>query len=62
MSTIGHRQTEKKFQVIPDSVELTSFYVPTEVIERSGGFLVFDRLPKGAIKKINGKKAGGGFW
>ncbi|WKY12974.1 hypothetical protein Q1695_004079 [Nippostrongylus brasiliensis] len=49
-------------QVIPDSTELSTFYVPREMIERSGGFLVFDKLPKEKLKKINGKKTGGLLW
>ncbi|XGW06826.1 hypothetical protein V3C99_016836 [Haemonchus contortus] len=48
-------------QVIPDSTELSTFYVPLEMIERSGGFLIFDKLPKDKLKKVNGKKVGG-FW
>ncbi|KJH51312.1 DNA/RNA non-specific endonuclease [Dictyocaulus viviparus] len=48
-------------QVIPDSTELSAFYVPLEMIERNGGFLIFDKLPKDKLKKINGKKIGG-FW
>ncbi|EYC24278.1 hypothetical protein Y032_0014g2415 [Ancylostoma ceylanicum] len=48
-------------EVIPDSAELTMFYVPLEMIERSGGFLIFDKLPKDKLKKVNGKKVGG-FW
>ncbi|CAI4222334.1 unnamed protein product [Auanema sp. JU1783] len=44
-------------EVIPDEVPLTSFFVPLELIERNGGFLVFDRIPKKAIKKLNGKRA-----
>lgn len=46
-------------QVIPDSTELSTFYVPLEMIERSGGFLIFDKLPKDKLKKVNGKKVGG---
>uniref|UniRef100_A0A1I7XG46 Coatomer subunit epsilon n=1 Tax=Heterorhabditis bacteriophora TaxID=37862 RepID=A0A1I7XG46_HETBA len=41
------------YKVIPDSQELTSFYVPLEMIERNGGFLIFDKLPKSHLKKIN---------
>ncbi|VDM52830.1 unnamed protein product [Angiostrongylus costaricensis] len=48
-------------QVIPDSTELSTFYVPLEMIERSGGFLIFDKLPRDKLKKVNGKKTGG-FW
>uniref|UniRef100_A0A0R3S4S5 Endonuclease n=1 Tax=Elaeophora elaphi TaxID=1147741 RepID=A0A0R3S4S5_9BILA len=41
--------------VIPDDTPLTSFMVPLDSIERSAGFLIFDKLPKNALKKINGK-------
>uniref|UniRef100_A0A915PFR7 Endonuclease n=1 Tax=Setaria digitata TaxID=48799 RepID=A0A915PFR7_9BILA len=40
---------------IPDDTPLTSFMVPLDSIERSAGFLIFDKLPKSALKKINGK-------
>ncbi|KAK6051415.1 coatomer epsilon subunit [Cooperia oncophora] len=29
------------------------------MIERSGGFLIFDKLPKDKLKKVNGRKVGG---
>ncbi|CAI5454651.1 unnamed protein product [Caenorhabditis angaria] len=48
-------------QVIPDTAELTSFYLKLEDIEKMAGLLIFDKLPKGSIKKVNGKSAGG-FW
>uniref|UniRef100_A0A1I7VHG7 Endonuclease n=1 Tax=Loa loa TaxID=7209 RepID=A0A1I7VHG7_LOALO len=41
--------------VIPDDTPLNSFMVPLDSIERSAGFLIFDKLPKGALQKINGK-------
>ncbi|VDM98816.1 unnamed protein product [Thelazia callipaeda] len=40
---------------IPDSTPLTVFMVPLNTIERSAGFLIFENLPKNALKKINGK-------
>ncbi|VDK67696.1 unnamed protein product [Litomosoides sigmodontis] len=43
--------------VIPDATPLTSFMVPLDSIERSAGFLIFDQLPKNALKKINGKSS-----
>ncbi|VBB33773.1 unnamed protein product [Acanthocheilonema viteae] len=43
--------------VIPDDTPLTSFMVPLDSIERSAGFLIFDKLPKNALKKINGKSS-----
>ncbi|CAJ0586733.1 unnamed protein product, partial [Mesorhabditis spiculigera] len=46
---------------IPDTVPIASFLVPLEMIERAAGFLIFEKVPKAAIKKVNGKKAGG-FW
>ncbi|CAJ0960373.1 unnamed protein product, partial [Mesorhabditis belari] len=45
---------------IPNTVPLASFFVPLEMIERGAGFLIFDKLPKASIKKVNGKKPG--FW
>ncbi|KAK6113762.1 DNA/RNA non-specific endonuclease family protein [Brugia pahangi] len=41
--------------VIPDDIPLTSFMVPLDSIERSAGFLIFDKLPKNALNKVNGK-------
>ncbi|CAG9533205.1 unnamed protein product [Cercopithifilaria johnstoni] len=41
--------------VIPDDTPLASFLAPLDSIERSAGFLIFDKLPKNALKKINGK-------
>ncbi|CAB3399660.1 unnamed protein product [Caenorhabditis bovis] len=48
-------------EVIPESVDLSSFHVPLEMIERNAGILIFDKLPKNSLKKVNGKKSGG-FW
>ncbi|VDM70467.1 unnamed protein product, partial [Strongylus vulgaris] len=48
-------------EVLPDTAELSVFYVPLEMIERSAGFLIFDKLPSDKLKKVNGKKVGG-FW
>nr|CRZ21832.1 BMA-CPS-6 [Brugia malayi] len=47
--------------VIPDDIPLTSFMVPLDSIERSAGFLIFDKLPKNALNKINGK-SGNMLW
>ncbi|KHJ85875.1 DNA/RNA non-specific endonuclease, partial [Oesophagostomum dentatum] len=38
-------------EVIPDTAELAIFYVPLDMIERSAGFLIFDKLPKNQLKK-----------
>ncbi|VDM47356.1 unnamed protein product [Toxocara canis] len=48
-------------EAIPDSMALASFRTPLDAIERAAGFLIFDKLPKRAIRNVNGKKAGG-FW
>lgn len=40
---------------------LSSFQTPLDAIERAAGFLIFDKLPKKAIRNVNGKKIGG-FW
>uniref|UniRef100_A0A1I8EI57 Endonuclease n=1 Tax=Wuchereria bancrofti TaxID=6293 RepID=A0A1I8EI57_WUCBA len=45
----------KNVYVIPDDIPLTSFMVPLDSIERSAGFLIFDKLPKNALNKVNGK-------
>ncbi|GMT04691.1 hypothetical protein PENTCL1PPCAC_26865 [Pristionchus entomophagus] len=47
-------------EVIPDSVPISSFLVPQEMIERSGGFLLFEKLDKKKLKLVNGKA--GGWW
>ncbi|CAI5438579.1 unnamed protein product [Caenorhabditis angaria] len=47
--------------VIPDSTELSTFHVPLEAIEKAAGLLIFEKLPKGLIKKINGKSTSK-FW
>lgn len=44
--------------VINDSTPLSTFLVPTEVVERASGLLFFDKLSKKSFKKINGKKMG----
>lgn len=46
-------------QAIPDSVPLTSFYVPLESIERSAGFFLFEKIPRESIRMINGRENGG---
>ncbi|VDM91799.1 unnamed protein product [Onchocerca ochengi] len=40
---------------IPDDAPLTAFMVPLDSIERAAGLLIFDKLPKNALKKINGR-------
>ena len=42
-------------KALPDKVELKNYLVPVESIERAAGFLLFSRIPKNTIKKINGK-------
>lgn len=41
--------------VIPDNVPLKSFMVPVESIERAGGFLLFDKIPRSKFHAINGR-------
>ncbi|PAV83462.1 hypothetical protein WR25_12339 [Diploscapter pachys] len=48
-------------EVIPDETPIEKFHVPLDAIERAAGFLIFDKIPKGALKKVNGKSVGG-FW
>ncbi|PAV84620.1 hypothetical protein WR25_00717 [Diploscapter pachys] len=48
-------------EVIPDETPIEKFHVPLDAIERAAGFLIFDKIPKGALKKVNGKSIGG-FW
>jgi len=48
-------------QPIPDSVPLTSFYTPLESIERSAGFLLFEKIPRDTFNRINGVQAGRGL-
>lgn len=43
-------------QVIPEGVDLKAYLVPTETIERASGLLLFDKIPRTAFTKINGKK------
>lgn len=45
---------------IPDETPISDFLVPLDSIERSAGFLIFEKVPKNQIKIINGKKQG--FW
>ncbi|KAF2346260.1 DNA/RNA non-specific endonuclease [Trinorchestia longiramus] len=44
--------------VIDDKVPLNTFHVPSEVIERASGLLLFDRINKKKFKLINGKSTG----
>ncbi|XP_060074699.1 endonuclease G, mitochondrial-like [Ylistrum balloti] len=43
-------------EVIPDSVPIKNFLVPIETIERAGGILLFDKIPKKRFSVINGKR------
>ena len=47
-------------QVLPDKVDLKSYLVPLDTIERASGLLFFDRIPKKTFSKINGKSTS--FW
>lgn len=44
--------------VIDNDTPLSTFYVPSEVIERASGLLMFDRINKKKFTKINGQKLG----
>uniref|UniRef100_A0A914M0Z9 Endonuclease n=1 Tax=Meloidogyne incognita TaxID=6306 RepID=A0A914M0Z9_MELIC len=41
---------------IPNEKLLSEFFSPLDAIERAAGFLIFDKLPKEQLKKLNGKK------
>ncbi|MFH4982148.1 hypothetical protein AB6A40_008857 [Gnathostoma spinigerum] len=43
---------------IPDETPLSNFFVPIDGIERAAGFLIFEKVPKHLIEKINGQKRG----
>ena len=43
-------------QVLPTKIDLKNYIVSPETIERAAGFHLFSRIPKGNVKKINGKK------
>ncbi len=42
-------------QVLPENVDLKSYLTSVESIERASGLLLFDKIPKKLLKKINGK-------
>lgn len=44
--------------VIDDKTPLSTFHVPTEVIERASGLLLFDKITASKFKKINNKSIG----
>ena len=45
---------------IPDEKPLADFFAPLDAIERAAGFLIFEKLPKEWLKKVNGRPQGGG--
>jgi hypothetical protein len=45
---------------IPDEKPLSDFFVRLDGIERAAGFLLFDKLSKEHLKKVNGKVEGAG--
>ncbi|CAI2307017.1 unnamed protein product [Caenorhabditis sp. 36 PRJEB53466] len=49
-------------EVISDTVEISTFHVPLDAVERSAGLEIFARLDPKAIVKVNGAKKGGLFW
>lgn len=42
-------------QPCDNSTPLDRYLVPIDSIERAAGFLLFDKLPRNMIKRINGK-------
>ena len=38
---------------IPDETHLERFLVPVDAIERAAGILLFERLPKSALRSVN---------
>lgn len=47
-------------EAIPDEKPLKDFLVNLDTVEIAAGFLIFERLPRGQLKKVNGKSIGGG--
>ena len=45
-------------EAIPDATPITSFRVPPEAVERAAGLLLFDRIARNKLTKVNGKKSG----
>lgn len=43
-------------EVIQDHIPIKNFMVPVETIERAGGILLFDKVPKNRFTIINGKR------
>ncbi|OQV24840.1 Endonuclease G, mitochondrial [Hypsibius exemplaris] len=41
---------------IGSTIRVTDFYVPRDMIERAAGFLLFEGLPRSALKTMNGRK------
>lgn len=43
---------------IPDETPISDFLVPLDTIERPAGFLIFERMPKDRLAKVNGQPTG----
>ncbi|CAL2029707.1 CBN-CPS-6 protein [Caenorhabditis brenneri] len=48
--------------VIEDTVEISTFHVPLDAVERSAGLELFTRIDPKSITKVNGVKKGGLLW
>ena len=44
-------------QELPEKIELKSYLVPLDSVERASGLQIFNSLPKDRLRKVNGKKA-----
>ncbi len=42
-------------KILPNDVDLKNYMVPLDTVERAAGLLIFDKIPKKAFSKINGK-------
>jgi endonuclease G len=42
-------------QPIGENIDLRSYLVPVESIERAAGLLFFEKIPKNSFRKINGR-------
>ena len=40
---------------LPVKINVHDYLVPVDTVERAAGFLLFDKIPKNSLKKINGR-------
>ena len=40
---------------LPEKVDVRNYLVPIDTIERAAGFMLFEKIPKNSLKKINGR-------